>query len=120
MDIHVNVIPNSEKNKLIKYDKGGLDIQITSAFVGGKTNENIAVMIAKALNHPEGDVKVVSGFEGTDKKVYVRNLDKTEIKRRLDLGAFESSVKEWEVAKGGKDKSKRRSVKSKKKKRVQG
>lgn len=120
MDIHVNVVPNSDEDKIIKYDEGGLDIQIKSAFVSGQTNENIATIIAKALNHPEGDVKVVSGFDGTDKKVYIRNLGKVEIIRRLELGAFESSVKERETAKGGRDKSKKRSVKNKKKKRIRG
>ena len=120
MDVHVNVIPGSDEDKIIKYDKGGLDIQVKNPDLGGKTNETVAFLIARALNHPEGDVKVVSGFEGSDKKVYIRNLGKIEIIRRLDLGAFESSVKEWETAKGGRDKSKKRSIRSKKKKRVHG
>jgi len=118
MQLQVNVIPKSPEYKVVKFDRGGLDVQVIQANPGGITNDRLVTFLSIVLEYPEGDIKVISGQEGADKKVYIRGLSEGDLVSRLGIATQRSVSMPWEEEGVGKDKSKKRSVRSKKRKRT--
>jgi len=80
----VRAQPKASRNAVVGLHAGRLKVAVTAAPTGGKANEAVEKVIAKALGVRPSAVAVVVGHASRDKVVRVGGLAADEARRRLE------------------------------------
>ena len=69
--LNVLVVPRSSKNILVGEHLGRLKIKLTSPPVDGKANEALLIFLAKVLDIPQRELRIIRGETSKQKSVAV-------------------------------------------------
>ncbi len=86
MALHVKVHPKARRDSVQVIEGGSLKIDVTAPPEGGKANDAVIALLAKALGVAKGDVEIVRGRRSRDKLVRVHGLTEDELTARLPQG----------------------------------
>lgn len=67
MQIKVRVLPRARQNNIVVDSDGTLRVHTTAAPTDGKANETVIKMLAKYLNVPKSQIKIIRGETSHDK-----------------------------------------------------
>lgn len=87
--LQVRVVPRARTNALTRDPGGQLRARITAPPVDGAANKALIDLLARHLGVKRGDLEVVHGLRGRDKRVAVHGCSQAEI--ALRLAAIEAS-----------------------------
>ena len=82
--LEVRVQPNAKRNALEAVEGQALKAYVTAPPEGGKANEAVVALLAKALGLAKGRVTIVRGHRGRNKLVRIGGLTEEDIFLRLD------------------------------------
>ncbi len=83
MALHVKVHPKARRDSVQVIEGGSLKIDVTAPPEGGKANDAVIALLAKALGVAKSDVEIVRGLRSRDKLVRVHGLTDDELMARL-------------------------------------
>jgi uncharacterized protein YggU (UPF0235/DUF167 family) len=81
--LNVRVQPRASLRDVQREVDGSLRVRVTSPAEGGKANQAVGEVLAKALGVPKSTLRVVSGHRGRSKVVEV-DLEPPQLQERLD------------------------------------
>ena len=81
--LEVRVHPGARREGLKRRADGALQIEVTAAPEGGRANEAVCALLARALGIGRTKVTVVRGHAARRKQVEVEGLDAAEAQQRL-------------------------------------
>lgn len=81
--IDVRVIPRASRAGIAGIRDGALLVRLNAPPVEGAANEELVVVLAKALGVPARAVQIVSGEHGRRKRVRVAGIDSVAVSERL-------------------------------------
>jgi len=81
--IRVRLTPRAARDGIAGWDGDVLRARVAAPPVGGKANDALERLLAKALGVPKSAVGIVSGGRSRDKTVAVAGLTQDEVERRL-------------------------------------
>ena len=82
-ELEVRVQPRATRDALEAVDGRALKAYVTAPPEGGKANEALVALLAKALGVAKGRVRIVRGHPGRKKLVRIDGLPEPEARRRL-------------------------------------
>ena len=82
-ELEVRVHPRAKRNALEAVEGLALKAYVTAPPEGGKANDALVALLAKALGVAKGRVRIVRGHRGRDKLVWIEGLGEPEARRRL-------------------------------------
>jgi uncharacterized protein (TIGR00251 family) len=81
--INVKVVPGAGRNRVAGRYGVGIKVQVSAPPEGGKANEAVVGVIAKALGVKLQQVRIVRGHTQPRKVVEVSGIDQAEVLARL-------------------------------------
>ncbi len=81
--IEVRVQPRAKRNALEAVEGQALKAYVTAPPEGGKANDALVALLAKALGVAKGRIRIVRGHRGMNKVVMIDGLAEPESSRRL-------------------------------------
>lgn len=85
----VRVVLRSSKSQIDGVVDGSLRVRLAAAPVDGVANAALIELIARRCGIPKSRVTIVSGERAKQKRLLLRDIDATQVRRRLDLEANE-------------------------------
>ena len=82
--LEVRVQPRAKRNALEAVEGRALKAYVTAPPEGGKANDALVALVAKALGVAKGRVRIVRGHRGRNKLVSIEGLTEEDIFLRLD------------------------------------
>ncbi len=82
--LQVRVVPRARANALTRDGAGALRARLTAPPVDGAANRALLELMARHLGVKRGDLEVVHGVRGRDKRIAVHGLSEAEVQARLD------------------------------------
>lgn len=82
--IKVRVQPRASKGEILGYRGDALRVRVTAPPEGGRANEAIIALLARALGVAKSRVSIVRGMASREKVVLVESLSQEEVQRRLN------------------------------------
>ncbi len=82
MIVSVRVIPKSGRIQL-KFEGDTLKIWLKSAPEDGKANDELVRILAKKLEIPRTEIKILRGFSSRNKRVDITGISVEEMKKTL-------------------------------------
>jgi uncharacterized protein (TIGR00251 family) len=79
----VKVVPGSSRDDIAGWLGGELKIRVRQAPEAGKANDAVRRLLAKALQLPLSDIRIVSGSASPRKTIEISGLDEKELRSRL-------------------------------------
>jgi uncharacterized protein (TIGR00251 family) len=79
----VRVSPRAGADSIPGWRDGVLEARVTAPPEGGKANDALCRLLARALKVPAGSVRIASGHRARIKRVSVEGLGRDEVMRRL-------------------------------------
>ena len=83
MKLAVKVVPGSSRDDIAGWLGGELKIRVRQAPEAGKANDAVRRLLAKALQLPLSDIRIVSGSASPRKTIEISGLDEKELRSRL-------------------------------------
>lgn len=83
--LQVRVVPRAGRNAIVGVQGGRLKVRLTAPPVEGAANTALIEFLARTLDIPRRDVRLVSGERGRNKVVLVCTLTPAEVCQRLGL-----------------------------------
>jgi uncharacterized protein (TIGR00251 family) len=80
--LNVRVQPRASLRDIQREAGGSLRVRVTSPAEGGKANQAVSELLAKALGVPKSAVSIVTGHRGRSKVVEIE-LDESELQERV-------------------------------------
>ncbi len=81
--LEVRVVPRARRRVLTRDPSGRLRARITEPPVDGAANRALVDLLARTLGVKRGDVEVVHGERGRDKRVLVHGCSPADLEARL-------------------------------------
>jgi uncharacterized protein len=81
--IPVRAVPRAGRDAIDGVAEGALRVRLAAPPVEGAANRALVATLAGALGVPKRDVAIVAGAGGRQKRVRVRGLTASEVRRRL-------------------------------------
>jgi uncharacterized protein (TIGR00251 family) len=81
--LEVRVVPRARANGLTREPGGKLRARLTAPPIDGAANRALIDLLARHLGVKRGDLEVVHGLRGRDKRVAVHGCSQAEIAVRL-------------------------------------
>lgn len=78
INILVKVIPNAHKNSLEGYQEGVLKVRVHAPPDKGKANDELIAFLAKSLNLPKSNLKIISGHSSRLKRIEIQGIDQDD------------------------------------------
>jgi uncharacterized protein (TIGR00251 family) len=79
----VGVQPGAKRNALEAVEGQALKAYVTAPPEGGKANDALVALLAKALGVARGRIRIVRGHRGRKRLVRIEGLTEPEARRRL-------------------------------------
>ncbi len=83
VQLEVRVQPRAKRNAIEAVPGQALKAYVTAPPEGGRANEALVALLAKALVVAKGRVRIVRGHRGRNKLVRIEGLAEPEARRRL-------------------------------------
>jgi uncharacterized protein (TIGR00251 family) len=83
--VAVRAQPGAKRSGVVGEHNGALKVAVTAPPTDGRANDALAEALAAALGVKRGQVELLSGRTGRDKRFLVRGLARAELTRRLDV-----------------------------------
>jgi uncharacterized protein (TIGR00251 family) len=90
--LSIRVIPRSKKNEIAQFmEDGTIKIRITAPPAEGKANEALIKFLAEALQVSPGQVRILAGQTGRNKRIQVEGIELESVQERISswLGRHE-------------------------------
>lgn len=84
--LEVKVVPGASRDQIAGMLGERVKIRVAAAPEGGKANESVRRLIARALGVPIRSVTIIAGQTRPEKTVEVEGISPVEVRRRLKLG----------------------------------
>lgn len=81
--LEVRVVPRARRNALTREANGTLRARLTAPPVEGAANRALIELLAKELGLKRGDLEVVHGERGRDKRVAVQGCSAADLAARV-------------------------------------
>ncbi len=81
--LKVYLKPRAKKDEILGLHDEALKISLKAPPVDGKANEALLKFLARRLDLPRRNLKIVSGFTARRKSIYIVGLTADEIRKRL-------------------------------------
>ena len=81
--LEVRVVPRARTNALTRDPSGALRARLTAPPVDGAANRALIDLLARALGTKRGDLEIVHGERGRDKRVRVHGCSEADLAARL-------------------------------------
>ena len=81
--IEIRVQPRAKRNSIEATAGGPVKAYVTAPPEGGKANEAVVALLAKALGLAKGRVTIVRGHRGRNKRVRIEGLTEEAVSQRL-------------------------------------
>lgn len=81
--LEVRVVPRARANALTRDPSGLLRARLTAPPVDGAANRALIDLLARALGVRRGDLEVIHGARGRDKRVVVRGCSPVDLALKL-------------------------------------
>jgi uncharacterized protein len=81
--LQVRVVPRARANALTRDEGGGLRARLTAPPVDGAANRALLDLLARRLGVKRGDLEVVHGLRGRDKRIAIHGLAAADVQARL-------------------------------------
>jgi uncharacterized protein (TIGR00251 family) len=82
--LQVRVQPRASKNELVGWQAGALKIRLTAPPVEGAANAALVAFLAEVLGVRRGELRLLSGDTGRNKRLEVASLSPEELAARLE------------------------------------
>lgn len=73
--IEVLIQPRSSRDEIVGMHEGRLKIKVSAPPVGGKANERLTEVLAKALGVPKSSVEIIRGMSSKLKTLKIHGID---------------------------------------------
>lgn len=83
--LEVRVIPRGGRSAVAGVRGDALLVRLASAPVEGAANDDLIATLAKALDRPRRDIRILSGERSRSKRVLVAGMTAAEARARLAL-----------------------------------
>ena len=83
--IDVKAVPGAKRDGIVGPLGERLKVRVAAPPEGGRANDAIRALLARALGVPNGSVSIVSGGSRAEKTVLVEGLDAETVRDRLGL-----------------------------------
>ena len=81
--VQIRVQPRASQNTISGLPDGILRIRVTAPPVGGQANAAAIALLAKALDVPKSNLRLVRGASSREKTLTVESLSQEEVNQRL-------------------------------------
>jgi hypothetical protein len=81
--VKVRAAPGARQDRIVGVYGDAVKISVTAPPEGGRANERLCAVLARALDLPRRSVQVVGGATSRDKRVLITSLDIVELQCRL-------------------------------------
>lgn len=81
--LQVRVQPRASKNELVGWQAGALKVRLTAPPVEGAANAALIAFLAERLDVRRGEIRLVSGDTGRNKRLEFASLSPEELSARL-------------------------------------
>lgn len=85
MILAVHAQPGSKRDEIAGLHDGRLKVKVSQPPEGGRANERIVEVVAKALSLRQADVEVIAGATSRRKELALAGIALAEAQRRLEL-----------------------------------
>jgi len=85
LEIEVKVQPRGSRNRIEKVEEGRLKIRVTVPPEGGKANQAVVELLAKALRVPKSSVRIKRGATSRVKTVEIFGVNVDYLKEKLNV-----------------------------------
>ena len=86
MDLNVRVIPRASKNSIQGIMGDALKVRLQAPPVDGKANMYLIKYLSKSWKIPRGDIEILSGTTGRNKRLRIHNPTDRLRKTLLSIG----------------------------------
>jgi uncharacterized protein (TIGR00251 family) len=81
--LRVRVTPRAGRDALAGWQDGVLRVRLAAAPVDGRANDALIRFLASLLRVPAGNVRLLGGERGRQKRLAVAGLSESELRNRL-------------------------------------
>jgi uncharacterized protein (TIGR00251 family) len=81
--LQVRVQPRASKNEVVGWQAGALKVRLTAPPVEGAANAALVAFLAERLDVRRGDIRLLSGDTGRNKRLEITSLSPEELGARL-------------------------------------
>lgn len=85
IELDVQVVPRASRSRVVGLQAERVKVQLAAPPVDGAANEELEIVLARALEVPRRDVALVRGATSKKKTVRIAGLTAAEVRRRLGL-----------------------------------
>ena len=85
--LRVKVVPGASSSGIAGWLGDALKVRVSAPPEKGRANAAVEALLCKALDLPDGAVRIVSGKGSQQKVVEISGLSRSEILQRLSTGA---------------------------------
>jgi uncharacterized protein (TIGR00251 family) len=85
VELDVQVVPRASRSRVVGLQAERVKVQLAAPPVDGAANEELEVVLARALDVPRRDVALVRGATSKKKTMRIAGLTAAEVRRRLGL-----------------------------------
>jgi uncharacterized protein (TIGR00251 family) len=88
--ISVRVYPSTNRNEVVGFKDGVLQVKVSAPPTKGKANRELVVLLSKLLEIGKGSVNIIKGDTIRNKVVAIDGLSREEVMKRLSSKLFSS------------------------------
>ncbi len=81
--LRVRAVPGASRERVVGLHGGALKLATTAAAEKGKANRRLLSLLAESLGLSPGELELVSGETGREKRVLIRGLTADDLRGRL-------------------------------------
>jgi len=81
----VKVTPNANRNEIIAFSNGVLQVRIAAPPVKGKANKELTDFLSKTLGVRKSSISIVKGQTSRNKVIAIEGMSREDIIKRLSL-----------------------------------